>query len=543
MRKILLLLFLFTGLLSFSQNKNYWIEFTDKSNKTINWDNANEYLSEKAIERRLLFNIPLSHHDLPITNQYLNEIQNIDNQLVIKGKSKWLNAVLVNCNEAIAQEIATLTFVKNVVLVSSNNKTTNSFQDKLTTEFSELSANLNGEAGYYEPTIQLMNGNFLHNLGFKGQTIDIAVMDNGFDQVDSLYYFKNGRDNLLIQAGYNFVDDTTDVYSRGKHGTNVLSTMLANIPDTLVGTAPLASYTLFVTENNQAEGLQEEINWALAAEWADSALGTHLILTTSLGYSTGFDDPSTNHTYAEMDGNTTIISRAADIAASKGILVVNSAGNEGDDAWRYITAPADGDSVLTIGAVQLDETAAFFSSFGPTSDGQLKPEVSAHGFEVPVVDVDGLIKLASGTSFSCPIVSGMCACLWEAFPEMTNMDIYEAVVKSAHLYYLPEDQRGYGIPNFELAYQLLSKKQAALASGQLVISPNPASDKLQIFLDGWEEGAIRVLISDLSGKIWQQSNAITTTGLLNINVLDLPKGAYVVQLQQGKNKLSKKFVR
>ncbi|MEZ4978299.1 MAG: S8/S53 family peptidase [Chitinophagales bacterium] len=279
----------------------------------------------------------------------------------------------------------------------------------------------------------------------------------------------------------------------------------------------------------------------MAAEWADSVMGNWIVLSTSLGYSKGFDDKETDHTYEDMDGNTTIITIAADLAARKGMIVVNSAGNEGDDSWKYITAPADGDSVFTIGAVDLNSESTFFSSFGPSYDGRTKPNVSALGLDVIAVNDEGILRNIAGTSFSCPIIAGMTACLWQAFPDRNNMEILKAIEMSAHLYHAPEDQMGFGIPNFELAYKILESN--IQSDKEFLLFPNPVKDILQIWFFKPKSSIYSYTIADANGNIVFAEQEAITPFENKIDCSNLARGTYYLLIEFGKTKIKEKFLK
>lgn len=534
-------IFLCLGLNAFSQNQ-YWITFTDKgSNAELRLETPQDFLPTNVLERRALFDIPVTQSDLPISATYLSEI--IDLGAEILKTSKWLNGILVqSANPDFGEKLTELKYIKEALLVQTFKN------DAIKNKVESVVVNsqcIDGEPIYgcaYD-AINMLNGQFLHEKGFYASTIDFGVMDNGFQYVNNNRFFDSLNLENKITGVYNYVDDNAFVFNNGDHGAWVMSTLAANIRDTLVGTAPKGNYHLFTTEDNNNEGLPEEVNWAMAAEWAEENLGNWVVLTTSLGYSNGYSDPSTNHVYADMDGNTTIITKAADLAAQKGLLVVNSAGNEGNGDWKFITAPADGDSVLAVGAVDLDGNATVFSSFGPSADGRIKPNVSALGRRVAAANFDGTLDYINGTSFSCPIIAGLAACLWEAFPNKSNMEIIKAIEQSAHLYYNPNDQLGFGIPNFEKAFEILSITEANEEQG-LRIYPNPVNDELNIFfLNQDKHIPYQLVVSDMSGRVWFEKAAKENTAEQALRVSELPSGVYAIFVQQGKDKYRAKFIK
>jgi len=299
----------------------------------------------------------------------------------------------------------------------------------------------------------------------------------------------------------------------------------------MIGTAPKASYWLLRSENGSQEYVSEEYNWVSAAEFADSAGAD--VINSSLGY-TEFDDPSQDHTYADMDGNTTVITNGADMAAAKGILVVNSAGNSAGDPWHYIGAPADGDSVFSIGAVDNNGNYAYFSSTGPTADGRIKPNVVATGWGTAVSDGANGVFFGNGTSFSSPIIAGMSACLWQAMPEKNNMEIQDAIMQSASQYYSPDSLLGFGIPNYQNAWWLLTSIDSNDGSNGFLadVYPNPFRNSLFVKISGHKPSAIQVTIFNMVGSTVFSDVILTPMAKLSFGSLadKMPKGLYVLKL-------------
>lgn len=538
LNKVFLVLIGIVAWFGVQAQSQYWVTFTDKGDfpSDINFE---DYVSPQILARRQYFDLSFDKTDLPVNREYTQAITQLHGDVL--HQSNWLNGIVVlSTNPSFVQEVSQLSFVKEVVKLNTNKSLVRA---KFNMEETAVETEPSTAYGYAQVQMDMMNAVFLHDLGFKGQSVDIGVMDNGFQLVNTNSFFDSLNVQGKITGVYNFVENTTNVFSDGDHGAYVMSTLAANMPDTLIGTAPEGNYFLFTTEDNQNEGLAEEINWALAAEWADSALGIWTVLSTSLGYSNGYNDPSTNHSYADMDGNTTIITQAADLAAKKGLLVVNSAGNEGDSPWKYITAPADGDSVLAVGAVTDVFEPAFFSSFGPSADGRLKPNVSALGRRVVAAKYDGTLQTINGTSFSCPITAGLAACLWQAYPDRSNMEIIKAIEQSAHVYHDPDDQLGYGVPNFKLAYDILSLNPEMTNQDYIGLFPNPVENELNLSFVEDSRKPYQIIISDMSGRVWLKSSLTSTSTVAKINVEDLAPGVYQVFVQQGKEKFRNKFVK
>ena len=463
----LLLMFLLSAIL-FSQvaPDKYWVRFTDKNNSPYSINNPEQFLSQKAIDRRAAQGIAVVENDLPVNQTYVQAVANAG--ATVLTVSKWYNSVTVyTTSPAVIAAINQLPFVLSVGKSNSeiNNPeetTAKPFFDNETygeiPEGGLIKGPSSGQSYNYGSAynqINMLNGIALHDLGFDGTGMTIAILDAGFLNANTIPAFSYLWNNNKILGYKDFVSPSSpNIFGSHSHGTHVLSTMGANLPGQMVGTAPQANYWLLRSEDGGSEYLIEELNWASAAEFADS-VGADVI-NSSLGYTT-FDNPAQNHTYQDMDGNTTLITIAADIAVSKGMIVVNSAGNEGSSSWYYIGAPADGDSVFSIGAVNASGSYVSFSSHGPTYDGRMKPNVVAQGSGTAIINAStGNVSTGSGTSFSSPITAGMVSCLWQAHPNRRNTQILEAVQQSASLANNPNYNLGYGIPNYFTAHNLLT---------------------------------------------------------------------------------------
>ncbi len=301
--------------------------------------------------------------------------------------------------------------------------------------------------GYAESQIKMLNGIKLHQAGYRGKGVRVAVIDAGFMNVDRLAVF----DSLNVIGTRNFVFPGADVYREDDHGTKVLSCMAANLPGVMIGTAPEASYLLLKSEDSRAEFPIEEDYWAAAAEYADS-VGVDVI-TSSLGYFEFDTDDSLYYTQNDLDGRTAFISRAASAAAKCGLMLFCSAGNEGGSKWGKITFPSDSPDLLTVGSVTEERAKSEFSSVGFTADYRIKPDVVALGTMACVVDPTGNIRYSNGTSFSTPILAGLGVCLVQAFPWIRNRDLITLLQETAHLHRQPDAELGYGIPDVYKAYK------------------------------------------------------------------------------------------
>lgn len=531
-----LLVFLFFTFKSQSQTYpgKYWIKFTDKNNSPYSLTVPSQYLSQDAIDRRIQFGIAIVENDLPVNPQYIDSVLTAPG-VALFHKSKWFNAITVSSSDTNA--INTISGWGFVSEVRSCKKLKGQTEKELFIPFAETRLDAVADTWYGKAfnQIQMLNGNWLHALGYTGAGVKVAVMDAGFPNVQQMEVFREGFTTGKINGGFDFSDMENDVFNDSHvHGTLVLSTMASYLPGTFIGTAPGADYWLFVTENAEDEYPIEEDNWVAAAEFADS-MGIH-IFNTSLGYTT-FDDSTKNHTYADMDGNTNHISVAADIAASKGILCVSSAGNSGAEPWFYIGSPADADSTLAVGAVDENRIYAFFSSKGPSSDGDIKPNAAAQGWGSWFVWDDGTVGVGSGTSFSSPITAGMAACLWQAHPDKSNMEIKNAIEQSGSQSTNPDSLMGYGIPDFYKAHLLLGGEELIRDKSYYYRTfPNPFTDEFFMDIQTAQDQELMVKVFDIGGKIILKK-ALTLIGTttnrvrLSDEFKDLPKGVYAVKLE------------
>ncbi|MFW5762501.1 MAG: S8 family peptidase [Cyclobacteriaceae bacterium] len=422
MRRVYLLILvgIFLKLPGFAQTNRYVVFFTDKQNNTYSIEQPEEFLSERAIQRRTRQNIAITGKDLPPTQAYLNELA--DKGAKILYTSRWMNAALVEADESMIPTIESLAAVARLEYValgdSRARRSGYSFSFR-NSRRQELSTRLQNE---------MIGIDNMHSAGLKGENMWIAIFDGGFQGADTIRYFRHLYDNNKVMATRDFVGHGADVYRYDDHGTNVFSCLGGYDPQLYSGTAPQASYVLCVTEAVNSEFRVEEYNWLFAAEYADS-LGVDII-NSSLGYST-FDDRGMDYTYDDLDGDKAVITRAADYAASVGMLVVTSAGNERNNNWKYIVAPADADTILAVGAVNSIFNPTNFTSAGPTVDGRVKPEVAALGEGVRLVNNAGTVTSNNGTSFASPLIAGLAAGVWQAKPELTNMEVIQLLKSSA----------------------------------------------------------------------------------------------------------------
>lgn len=538
MRKIYLFLFLVSSFVGFSQ-EDAWVYFKDKPGAQTYLDNPLTMLSQRALDRRSNQGIALDSKDVPIHQPYIDQVA-ASTGITVKAKSKWFNCLHVRGTQVDITALTSLYFVEKVEFANrsiSVNKISAPKQGKTKPVNKTVEVTTNFNYGNSANQIQMLNGHLLHQSNYTGSGKIIAVMDGGFPGVDTAAPFARLRTNNQILGGYDFVNRSTNFYTGISHGTSVLSLMGGYVDNVLVGTAPDASYYLFITEDGPNESPLELSNWVEAAEEADY-LGVDII-NTSLGYTT-FDNPNYNFTYNDMNGVTAFISKGVDMAFSRGMICVVSAGNEGNDAWHYVSAPADAVNALAIGAVKEDETYAVFSSQGPTSDGRVKPDVTAQGQNPYVSDATGNItNTGSGTSYSGPIVAGMVACLWQALPTKTNQQIKQLITQSADRYASPTVQYGYGIPDFNLAVAN-GLSVASFSNKDFVVFPNPATNSISVVLSEGFNSANIVLYTVLGQKVLEEK---ITTQSSDISIKSLDKGTYLYKIDSNGFSKSGKIVK
>ncbi len=520
----------------------YWVAFTDKNNSEYSFSTPEKYLSDRAIERRVKQKIAIDSLDLPVNSNYISDVLKPGVEFV--HASKWLNGITIETEiDSFSFKILQLPFVKEVQLTKpklQSKSAVDKFQELERNENPPIDTSVYGESVYQT---KILNGQYLHNQNFKGQGMQIAVIDAGFLNADKYPAFDSLWANKQILGTKDFVDPNSDIFNTHYHGMSVLSCMGGNIPGELIGTAPKASYWLLRSEYTSTEYLVEEDNWVAAAEFADS-VGVDII-NSSLGY-TVFNDSLTNHTYADLDGKTTRVTQGANIAASRGILVFSSAGNEGNKTWKYISAPADGENVIAVGAVNKDSIAAPFTSYGPAFGGKTKPNVTAIGWNTYLQLSNGNLGFSNGTSFSSPIMAGMAACLWQAFPDATSKHVKQILEISAHLFENPNTLMGFGIPDMQKAYFLLMNSSVKVHSNlnKWKAYPNPISDALILKNKGSQiNGEINIEIYSMDGKLlrkWKKPDALQIE-LNDIN--SLPKGILLLKISSANSsetiKLSK----
>ncbi|WP_077921095.1 S8 family serine peptidase [Spirosoma sp. 209] len=522
-------------------NRKYLVLLRDKASSPYSIDRPGQFLSQRAIQRRQKQNIAVLERDLPVTPAYVAQIQQTGAR--IWYTSRWFNAVLVETNETTLATIQRLPFVAGVEFDKS---LANARLGETGRVASLAQAGSAGKFGAVEPLnygnslnqVTQIGADKMHQAGYRGEGMLIGVLDSGFLRANQLSFLKPLFDEKRILATYDFVRKETSVYEDDSHGLSCLSAIAATADNQLYGTAFKAQFILLRTEDAGSEQRIEEANWLFGAEYADSA-GVDVI-SSSLGYTT-FDDPASGYTYRDMNGNTALSSRAAQIAAETGMVVVVAAGNEGSGSWRYLSAPSDAAGVLAIGAVTQTGQRATFSSFGPSADGRVKPDLAARGQGTLVGSPGGQIVSGNGTSFATPLVAGLAAGFWQANPRLTAAQVTDALRRSGSQYTSPDDQVGYGIPNFERAMEV------ARTYSQFLIYPNPFSDSQPLAVQWGDVQAnttIDATLTDLAGRVvW--SNRYTPAGLAAFVLppLNLSAGLYVMTLVAGDQKRSIKVIK
>lgn len=534
---------------AFAQDR-YVIHFANKNNSPYSINNPQQFLSQRAIDRRTKQGIVIDQSDLPVNPSYVTGVAFTG--AIVLNTSRWLNTATVQItNPAQLNMISALSYVSSVGNVGRYGHQKNGNEkfadEKIQTPVNNNSSFLrtnNFNYGQATDQTQMISINALHDLGYAGEGMLIALLDGGFMDANIMPALDSVFANNQVIATWDFVSNDANVYDDNWHGASVFSCIAANVPGEMVGTAPHAQFLLLRSEDVNTEYIIEEYNYASAAEYADSAGAD--VIHSSLGYTT-FDDPSQDHTYADMNGNTAPATIAADLAAKKGIIVTSSAGNEGNSAWNFISVPADGDSVLAVGAVDQQAMYSSFSSNGPSADGRIKPDVAAVGGGTFLyMPFNPSVVQASGTSFSGPIMAGAAACLWQSWPSKKNMEIVQAIKRSANQYFNPDTLLGYGIPNFNTAYTVLSLGEINFPSNEsLHIYPNPVvkGNSINAYYFSKSKEKIQIILTDAAGRVILNESTIANAGYSSIQLPKLNNsGMYFLNIQSENINISKRFI-
>lgn len=530
MKKIIQLYFLLFFSFVFSQTELVFVYFKDKPNASSFLANPLSELTQKALDRRTNLGITITSQDAPIESSYIQNIQNLG--FTVNDQSKWLNGVAVNATAAQITQLQAESYVLKVESFVKNNPSGKTAKKEKFPK--NLSSKISFNYGNSLAQIDQVNLRTLHVQGFTGSGISIAVIDTGFPTVNTGSAFARMRNNGQIKDVYNFISKNTDVYntSLNNHGTNCLGIIGGYLDGTFVGAAPDANFYLYATEVGEEEIPEEELYWIQAAEEADRK-GVDII-STSLGYGDFFDDDRYNYSYAQMNGSTSFIARAAQIASEKGIIVVVAAGNEGNQTWKYISTPADNENVFTIGAVDYLGNPSVFTSYGPNSVGKVKPDASARGTST-YYTYNNASYSGNGTSYATPLSAGGIACLLQAIPNSINRDLVKNSLRStASLSPGYSDQLGYGILNFGQAYSSFLKTNDYNLKNKFIVYPNPAKQEINISSTQKIE---KISVYNSLGQFLFESKTN------QINIEKLEKGLYFLKIKTSSSEIVEKFIK
>ena len=537
-----------------AQFSKYIIILKNKTGSPYTISDPSKYLSPRSIQRRIKQKIAIDSTDLPIHPSYLDSIRSTG--VTVLNVSKWLNQVCIFTTDANAlNKINSFSFVnatqplkRNYQYLTPHNKFEQPVEPSIINQPKSPTGNYYDYGNSY-PQIHIHEGEFLHNAGFHGEGMMLAVIDAGFYHYQTINAFDSIRMHNQIKETYDFVNNKVSVNEENAHGMNCLSIIASNIPGQLVGSCPNASFYLYKSEDDTSEFPVEEQNWAAAAERADS-IGVD-VLTTSLGYNT-FDNPIFNHTYQQLNGTTTIIARANLLASKKGMISIVAAGNEGNSTWHYIDTPADADHILTVGAVSNTGVVASFSSYGPASDGRIKPDVASVGVSTAIAGANNTLTYGNGTSFATPNIAGLTTCLWQAFPDFTNLQIIDAIKKSSSIYTMPDDRIGYGIPNFHTAYNILltlriTSPNILTNADWIRAYPNPFTNIFKVIIKPKVTGTGNLSIFDATGKLYHHTSVVLVKDEIQTVTFNqsatFAKGVYTIRFDDGSNKVSLRIMK
>ncbi|MBK6628051.1 MAG: S8 family serine peptidase [Flavobacteriales bacterium] len=528
----------------------YLIEFTHKGGTPHSFDAPGTFLGPRAVERRVRQGIPLDSLDLPVDPAFVFALQQAGD-LQVLGTSRWQNSATIRSTDTLALDtLDRLPFVRAIRCMHDGRPRPARDGAKYPAVMKN-SVDAVDESTYGQGFRQLsmLNGHLLHRAGATGRGMVLGVLDSGFDGVDELPAFAALRDRQGIVLAADLVQADGDVYDDHWHGRSVLSVIAGDLPGRFLGVAPEVDVALVRTEDADNEFIVEEDHWVRGAELLDS-LGCD-VLNTSLGYTT-FDDSTQDHSVDDLDGRTTRISIAAGVAARKGMVVVNSAGNSGESAWYRISPPADAEGILAVGAVGLERQSAPFSGHGPSADGRVKPDVCAVGWQATGLDVDGTsLARINGTSFSGPIVAGLACCLWQLHPERTAVEITDAIRQSASQALRPDIDLGYGIPDLWRAHLLLKGEDLTGLRHEAVLElfPMPFNDGFTAGLYTGEADRLVLELFDALGRlVWRLTEPVEPGTYRQLAIADpqlagLPDGIYHLRADLGGPLLERSVVK
>ena len=509
----------------------YLLRFRDKIGTPFRTHQPEQFLSARAISRRQRQGIAVTERDLPVVPAYVQGLRQAGAKVVYT--SRWLNAALVEIATTNLAPLLALPYIEG----RETGRVLNNVRIGVEAEAQQPGLSKFGQAdavpAYGPASAQLtpLGVDQMHAQGFHGEGMLVAILDAGFLNANKVPFLQSLFTDKRITSTYDFADRETNVYNDDSHGLNVLSIMAADAPNQLYGPAYKASYVLLRTEVAASENPVEEAYWLLGAEYADSTGAD--VINSSLGYNL-FDNPADNHTVADLTGSKTLVSRAATWAAEAGMVVVNSAGNEGGSAWKYVGAPADSPGVLSIGAIDQAGALARFSSIGPTADGRLKPDLVALGVSTVIGTPGGAVSRGNGTSYSGPLVAGLATGFWQAFPRLTATQVRDLLRQSGSQADRPDNQFGYGVPSFMRAAQIMTQQLA------FSVYPNPFTNTDRLLIQ-WQEvpntTPVDLRLTDLSGRVLTQQRFGAGQSLfLAAQPLNLQAGIYLMTLTAGDQK-------
>ena len=514
--KLLIFCFLLiSGILS-AQDR-YMVFYKDKTGTPFSIAQPDQFLTQKSVQRRSRQGIAIVEQDLPVNPTYVSNVKSTGARVMFS--SRWFNASLVEATTAQRDSVRALPFVLLVELVAPGKtgtgriRTFGSIEKAFATEATQ---NQNSILGLDE----------MHQDGLNGQGITIAIFDTGFPGVNTNPAFADIIQQGRIRDSYNFSYGLPNVFMGHEHGARVFSIIAAIIPANFTGGAFGADFLLYATEYISTEYRVEEYNWAFAAERADSAGAD--IISSSLGYNE-FNDPTMNYTIADLDGQTAVVTRAATFAFQRGIVVVNAAGNFGNDPWKFVAAPADAINVMAVGSIDSKYNLSSFSSLGPTADGRTKPDVMALGTSASSVLPGGSIAAGDGTSYSCPQIASFVANVWQNWPNLTAVEMLDLIRKSGSRYFNPDNMFGYGVPTYRAVKNILSSQ--ANREGVLVY-PNPTGGELNIAMSPNDGSRVDILLRNTSGQELQRMNyqSIWHLNPITMDLTNLAPGVYTIHV-------------
>lgn len=517
----------------YAQTNRYMVFFKDKNGSGYSISNPHAFLTNKAIDRRNKQGIPVTELDLPVNEAYVDGVRATGASTFFR--TRWMNGVLVQCNVSLVNTIKALPYVDHVEFVAPNERL-NAGRKKVVNRVKGTKA-----GGATEAQLDVNGIDEMHAEGYHGENMIIAVFDAGFNGVDATAPFQHiiseGRVDLTVSQ--DFVFNSDDVFQYDEHGTEVFSVIAAYQEGIFTGGAYKSKYQLYVTEDAATEYRVEEYNWLFAAERADSA-GVDVV-NSSLGYY-DFDDASMNYSKADMDGKTTVVTRAAQLLADRGVVVVCSAGNEGNISWQIITAPADAVDVIAVGAVDENGTRVSLSSKGPTADNRIKPDAMAMGSGTIVIKPSGALGSVSGTSLASPLITSLVTGVWQKYPDLTNREVISLIRKSGSIAHAPNNLMGYGIPTFDSIINYLEN----LEKNPFDVYPNAFTDTITIkpFSPAMVSKCTVELVSS-EGKVFMKDEISFTREqpLFLANLSSIADGAYFLKLEWNGRKYIHRLVK